>query len=160
MRTNIALLALIIVGSGCHKANNTTPPPLITGNYQQTDLVADATPYGAAMIDQKLLNAWGIAVNPAGIVWISANHSGTTTVYDSTGKTLLGPVAIPSRGDHFGGSPTGIVFNATTDFVITGKQQIAKFIFVNEDGTVSAWGGGDATITVADRSSSNTVYKG
>jgi uncharacterized protein (TIGR03118 family) len=44
--------------------------------------------------------------------------------------------------------------------LINASQKVAKFIFVNEDGTVSAWGGGDSTITVADRSASNTVYKG
>src|SRR5258708_951204 len=116
------------------------------------------TPAGFTAIPQ-LLNAWGIGVNPAGVIWISANHSGATTVYDSTGKTLLGPVAIPSNGVHFGGSPSGIVFNGTTDFVIPANQKSAKFIFVNEDGTVSAWSGGDSTLTVADRSSSDAVYK-
>ncbi|MDO6429089.1 TIGR03118 family protein [Flavitalea sp. BT771] len=160
MRTNVFLLALCIAGAACHKNNNAGYPSSGPGNYQQTNLVADVAGSGAAMTDPRLLNAWGIAVNPVGIVWIAANHSGTTTVYDSTGKTLLGPVAIPSHGDHFGGSPTGIVFNATTDFVIPCNQKTAKFIFVNEDGTVSAWGGGDSTFTVADRSADNTVYKG
>ncbi|HMH21525.1 MAG TPA: TIGR03118 family protein [Puia sp.] len=161
MKTNVFLLALLMAGAGCHKDYNTTAAPLIPGTYQETDLVTDvAIGYGAARIDPPLLNAWGIAVNPAGIVWISANHAGATTVYDSTGKTVLGPVAIPSQGTHFGGSPTGVVFNGTTDFVIPSNQKIAKFIFVNEDGTVSAWGAGDSTITVADRSSSDAVYKG
>jgi len=160
MKSNVVLLGLIMLGAGCHKNNGTTPPPVIPTNYQQTNLVADVADYQAGIIDAKLLNAWGIAVNPMGIVWISANHSGSSTVYDSTGKTLLGPVAISSQGVHFGGSPTGVVFNATADFVIPSNQKTAKFIFVNEDGTVSAWGGGDSTITVADLSSVDAVYKG
>jgi uncharacterized protein (TIGR03118 family) len=163
MKTNLLSLALLIAGASCHKNNNAAAPPVGpgAGDYQQITLVTDvADAYGMGVADPKLLNAWGIAVNPMGVVWISANHSGTTTVYDSTGKTLLAPVAIPSHGDHFGGSPTGVVFNPTNDFLIDASQKTAKFIFVNEDGTVSAWGGGDSTITVADRSGSNTVYKG
>src|SRR5450631_1592780 len=154
MKTTIVLLAAIFFGAGCHKNDNpVTPAPLIPGSYVETDLVTDAATAGNTKIDPQLLNPWGIAVNPAGAVWISANHAGASTVYDSTGKPLIAPVAIPSQGVHFGGSPTGVVFNATADFVIPANQKIAKFILVNEDGTVSAWGGGDSTITVVDRSS-------
>jgi uncharacterized protein (TIGR03118 family) len=162
MKTTFFLSAIVLIGVSCHKSNNTAsiPWPIIQANYQQTNLVADTAAYGAAAIDPVLLNAWGIAINPTGIIWISANHGGATTVYDSAGKTLLGPVAIPSQGGHFGGSPSGIVFNSTSDFVIPANQKLAKFIFVNEDGTVSAWSGGDSTLTVADRSSFNAVYKG
>jgi uncharacterized protein (TIGR03118 family) len=160
MKRNVCFLALIIASAACHKNNNTPAPVLLPGNYQQTNLVADTAGYGAARVDPGLLNAWGIAVNPNGIVWISANHAGATNVYDSTGKTLLGPIAIPSQGVHSGGSPSGVVFNSSTDFIIPGLQKAAKFIFANEDGTISAWAAGDSTITVADQSSSNAVYKG
>ena len=162
MKTTFFLSAIVLIGVSCHKSNNNSsiPWPIIQANYQQTNLVADTAEYGAAAIDPVLLNAWGIAINPTGIIWISANHGGATTVYDSTGKTLLGPVAIPSQAGHFGGSPSGIVFNSTTDFVIPANQKLAKFIFVNEDGTVSAWGEAISTLTVADRSSSDAVYKG
>lgn len=160
MKKNLFILSLLIASAACKKNNTYTPPPAAGINYQEIALVADLDQYGAAMTDTKLLNAWGIALNPMGVVWISSNHAGATTIYDSTGKTLFGPVAIPSQGDHFGGSPTGIVFNPTTDFVIPAKQAAAKFIFVNEDGTVSAWSGGDSTVTVADRSGDGAVYKG
>jgi uncharacterized protein (TIGR03118 family) len=164
MKTKVVLLILIIGGAACHKNNNTpAPPPLIPGSYKQTNLVADTGSYGAARVDPNLLNAWGIAVNPNGIVWISANHAGATVVYDSTGKTLLGPVAIPFHGVHRGGSPSGVIFNntkSTTEFIVPSNQKAAIFIFAGEDGTISAWAGGDSTVTVADRSSSNAVYKG
>jgi uncharacterized protein (TIGR03118 family) len=160
MKTFNFLFAIIFVSASCNKANHITPTPSVPGNYQQTNLVADIDGFNAAHVDPSLLNAWGIAVNPAGIVWLSSNHAGATNVYDSTGKTLLGPVAIPSQGNHFGGSPTGVVFNNTADFIIPASQKVAKFIFANEDGTISAWAGGDSTVTVADRSSSNAVYKG
>ncbi len=162
MKTKIILLALVVVGAACNKTNNNNNnPPLVPGNFQQTNLVADVSSFGAANVDANLLNAWGIAVNPGGIVWLSSNHGGASTVYDSTGKTLLGPVAIPSQGIHFGGSPTGIVFNpGSTGFVIAANGKTAKFIFANEDGTIAAWAGGDSTFTVADRSASQAVYKG
>jgi len=159
MRVNVFMLGLLLTAAACSKNKTTTPPPA-QGDYQLTDLVADVTDFGAASVDHSLVNAWGIAVNPQGIIWVSANHSGASTVYDSTGKTLLGPVAIPSQGAHFGGSPTGIVFNTTSDFAMPGTGLLSRFIFVNEDGTVSAWAMGDSTITVADRSAGDAVYKG
>jgi uncharacterized protein (TIGR03118 family) len=161
MKSSKFLFAVIIFTVGCNKTTTyKTPAAPAAGNYQETSLVADTAGFNAAHIDPSLLNAWGIAVNPAGIVWLSSNHGGATNVYDSTGKTLLGPVAIPSQGNHFGGSPSGVLINNTGDFVIPAGQNSAKFIFANEDGTISAWAGGDSTVTVADRSSSNAVYKG
>ena len=160
MKKNLFFISILIAAVACSRKNNNMPPPPTQGaGYQEIPLVADVADYGAAMTDTKLLNAWGIALNPMGVVWISSNHAGATTVYDSTGKTLFGPVAIPSNGGHFGGSPTGIVFNPTTDFVIPAKNQPAKFIFVNEDGSVSAWSGGDSTATVS-QGTLNAVYKG
>jgi len=165
MKTKIFLFALCLGGAACNKNNNNNgygnPPgaPAIPGDFKQTNIVADVADYQASMLDAKLVNAWGIAINPAGIIWLSSNHAGASTIYDSTGATKLGPVAIPSHGDHFGGSPTGIVFNASADFVIPATTKSAKFIFVNEDGTISAWSGGDSTLTMAD-AGNNTVYKG
>jgi uncharacterized protein (TIGR03118 family) len=160
MKTNFFLFVLALFAAACHKNNNMAPAPLAPGNYEQTNLVADTGSLNAARLDPTLLNAWGIAVNPMGIVWLSSNHAGGTNIYDSTGKTLFGPVAIPSQGVHFGGSPSGVVFNNTADFIIPSTQKVAKFIFANEDGTISAWGGGDSTVTVADMSSTQAVYKG
>ncbi len=104
MKKKSLILPLLIASAACKKNNTYTPPPVVGINYQEIALVADLDQYGAAMTDTKLLNAWGIALNPMGIVWISSNHAGATTIYDSTGKTLFGPVAIPSQGDHFGGT--------------------------------------------------------
>jgi uncharacterized protein (TIGR03118 family) len=159
----ILLLAIGIAGAACRKNNNnynTNPASPITGNYQQTNLVSDTGAYPGARIDPALIDAWGIAINPTGVIWIAANGTGSTTVYDSTGKTLLGPVAIPFGGVHFGGAPSGVLFNTTTDFVIPANQQVAKFIFSTENGTIAAWSGGDSTLTVVDNSAKSTVYKG
>ncbi|MBN9385982.1 MAG: TIGR03118 family protein [Chitinophagaceae bacterium] len=159
MRANVFMLGLLLTAVSCSKNKTPTPPP-VQADYQLTNLVSDVTDFGAGAIDHSLVNAWGIAVNPQGIIWVSNNHSGTSTIYDSTGKTLFGPVAIPSQGMHFGGSPTGIVFNSTNNFAMPGTGAHSRFIFVNEDGTMSAWATGDSTLTVADRSADDAVYKG
>jgi uncharacterized protein (TIGR03118 family) len=163
MKKKTLLLALILGGLACHKEkNNGSGTPVLNTNFAQTNLVSDTTSYGAAIVDPTLQNAWGLAVNStAPILWVSANHSGATDVYDSTGRTLFGAIPIPSMGVNNGGSPSGVAFNPTNDFLIPGQTAATKFVFVNEDGTVSAWPlGGAATTTVADKSTFNAVYKG
>ncbi|WP_431210388.1 hypothetical protein ACQ86N_30850 [Puia sp. P3] len=150
MKKNVFVLALILGGAvACSKNSynnnngygNNPPPPAVDGSFQQTNLVSDNADGGGARTDASLVNPWGLAINPgAHIIWLSSNHGGVTDVYDSTGKTLLGPVPIPSMGNPNGGSPTGVVFSATADFTIHATGGVAKFIFVNEDGTISAWG--------------------
>jgi len=162
MKTQTLLLALVLGAVACHKNNNGGTPMPNAGNFAQTNLVADTPSYGAAILDPTLKNAWGLALNPgADILWIAANHSGATNVYDLTGKTLLGPIPIPSMGDQNGGSPTGVAFNPTADFIIPVIGGTAKFVFANEDGTISAWAPvGAVTTTVIDKSSFDAVYKG
>lgn len=124
-------------------------------NIAQTNLVADTAGFGAARIDTNLKNAWGLAPVPNGPIWISANHSSVSVVYDKTGASLLAPVPIPSVAPGSKGAPSGVVFNSTADF------DGSKFIFAGEDGIVSIWGpGSTAAVKVIDRSASNVVYKG
>src|ERR1051325_5072090 len=85
------VFAIAIVSCKKKDNNNTT-------NYQQVNLVADTAGYVATRIDPKLTNPWGIAIGPTGAFWISANHSGSTTIYDRTGAQLLPAVNIPSGG--------------------------------------------------------------
>ncbi|AFD06387.1 TIGR03118 family protein [Solitalea canadensis] len=155
----IVLLFFIIADLGCQKdAALSDAPPDATG-YQEIDLVADTT-CNSAIIDENLKNAWGIAIGPTGAFWVVANQTGLSTIYDRNGAELLAPVTIPFNGVPNGGSPTGVIVNTTTDFVIPANQQASKFIFVAEDGTVTAWSSGSSASTVADRSSDEAVYKG
>jgi uncharacterized protein (TIGR03118 family) len=160
----IILLFLILVITGCKKSSDntsTTPtPPTPDTSYQQVNLVADTAGFGAAVVDQNLKNAWGIAIGPTGAFWISSNHKGVTTVYDRNGASLLAAVAIPSGGNHFGGSPSGVVYNSTADFMMPGTIESSKFIYVQENGRISAWSSGDSTIQVADWSATGAVFKG
>ena len=52
--------------------------------YLATDLVSDQ-PGVAPITDSHLVNAWGIALNPAGAFWVSSNGKDLSTVY--TGDT-------------------------------------------------------------------------
>lgn len=114
---------------------------LPSGFYTVTNLVSDQA--GQALIqDSSLVNAWGIALGPTGgNFWVSDNGTGVTTLYhgDVNGsafaKTNL-TVSIPNA------SPTGQVFNPTSDFVVSdgaGNSGPAIFIFASESGTISGW---------------------
>ncbi|WP_394782069.1 TIGR03118 family protein [Undibacterium sp.] len=132
------------------------PPPGVSV-YAVKNIVAD-TDGVAANTDVRLKNAWGIAFNPTGFVWVANNGTSTSTLYDGSGLPQSLVVAVP-------GSPTGIVFNPTKDFKVTQNNLsgAAPFIFVGESGTVSGWSPGvNATNAVGavDASAAGKVYKG
>jgi uncharacterized protein (TIGR03118 family) len=155
--TGAALLAAL---AACSDNNSVMSPVTSTTGFVETKLVADVATLGAAALDTNLVNPWGLAFGPTGILWVSNNHSGTSTLYDSTGIKQSRVVTIPSSGSSTGGAPTGIVFNPTSDFTIPGAGP-ALFIFAGEDGTISAWNASTpAAVLVADRSANEAVYKG
>jgi uncharacterized protein (TIGR03118 family) len=151
-------LLMVIAGPGCRKTE--IPRGLLNG-FEQTNLVSDV-PGWAARVDSNLVNAWGITEAPSGPIWISANGTGESPIYDKTGATLRPPVIIPSPDSSAGGTPTGVLFNGTTDFAfLVGKTMTAsRFIWATEDGTIAAWGGGNTATIAADQSMQNAVYKG
>jgi uncharacterized protein (TIGR03118 family) len=108
----------------------------------QTNLVSNI-PGLAAHTDPNLRNPWGIAENGSGPFWISDNHTGLATTYDTTGTPLSTVVTIPAPGGGMG-APTGAQFNG--DAAAFGG---AHFLFATEDGTIAAWNGGSsATLQV------------
>jgi len=115
---------------------------------------------GASVVDANLVNPWGLAFGPTGVLWVADNHTGTSTLYDADGTAHSLVVSIPTSGAATGGEPTGTIYNGTGDFPI-GSAGTSLFIFVGEDGIVSAWNAttGNAQV-VADRSSAGAVYKG
>jgi uncharacterized protein (TIGR03118 family) len=126
--------------------------------YQVRNLVADE-PGAAEHTDPNLVNGWGVAFNPFGVVWVADNGTGVASLYDGAGNPQSLVVSIP------GGRPTGIVFNGSNDFVVTkgGVSGPARFIFATEAGIIAAWAPNvDPThaITVVDNSESGAIYKG
>ncbi|HEY3698667.1 MAG TPA: TIGR03118 family protein [Spongiibacteraceae bacterium] len=133
--------------------------------YEQRNLVSDGA-VAADHVDSNLVNAWGLAFNPTGPVWVSNNGTGTSTLYDGAGDIIPLVVTIPgpiTSADP--GKPTGIIFNGSSDFVITQgtKSGPGRFIFATEQGTLAGWVPNiDMThaLTVIDNSKQNAIYKG
>lgn len=141
---------------------------VMTTGFVSTHLVSNintaSNPYSGSNADPLLVNAWGIAFNPAGFVWVANNGTSTSTLYDGNGVPQSLVVSIPS-GAAGSARPTGIVFNGSASFQVTqgGVSGASPFIFVGEAGTVSAWSPGvnmTNAILVVDGSAQGKVYKG
>jgi uncharacterized protein (TIGR03118 family) len=112
--------------------------------FLATDLVSDQ-PGVAPITDPNLVNAWGIALNPGGVFWVSSNGKDLSTLY--TGEINGHPLAKSSLEVAIpGGAPTGQVFNPfgqtnPTEFLATDgtHSSPAAFIFTSESGMVTAW---------------------
>ncbi|MDD5272300.1 MAG: TIGR03118 family protein [Methylovulum sp.] len=135
-------------------------PPL---HYKASNLVSNV-PGVALHTDANLQNAWGLAFNPNGAIWVANNHSGTSTLYDGQGASIVGlpMINVPGAAGAVG-SPTGIVFNSSQDFTVTPGNP-AAFIFANEDGTLAAWNPKvdflNAKLVGGTIPSPNPIYKG
>ena len=80
--------------------------------YQQTILTASDPATPAPNHDPNLKNPWGISFSLTSPFWNADQRSGVSTLYNGAGVPNALVVQIP------GGSPTGTVFNGTTDFRI------------------------------------------
>jgi len=159
-RVSLALLGALAIAACSDDDNNTgnNNPPV----FVNSALVADIGGLGAANTDVNLKNPWGVALNSAtGFLWVANNGTGTATVYQPDGTIVSLIVTIPTTGAVTGGKPTGVVYNATTDFVIP-SSGAATFLFAGEDGVISGWNQslGTSAKVVADRSGSGASYKG
>lgn len=132
--------------------------------YTQHNLVSDGA-IPADHIDANLINPWGLAFGVTSPVWISNAETGKSTIYDGLGNALPLVVTIPPAAGGTTGSPTGIVFNNTPNWMVSsmGKSAAAVFIFATEDGTIAAWSptvNPTQAITVVDNSKKGASYKG
>ena len=154
--------------------------------YTVNPLVSDLN-RPRAVQDRVLQNPWGVAFTPAGSpFWVADNATGCSTLYQGDGtKVTTLQVAIPLPGGTVPAAdctpfnpnsppnprpaaPTGIIWNPTTNpttaFLVPGSNPPtpAIFIFATEDGTISAWAGGNhATLAVDNPTpASGAVYKG
>lgn len=158
--------------------------------YVQTNLVANKDAYKPTIsTDPRLVNAWGIAIRPAGMgghFWVTGKDISFEYVGDVQAskdpklRTLftdeLATITLPVGGaDQFA---TGVTYSdSLTQFVITqtvkGAAPItapAKFLFASDGGIISAWterkradGGKDfpsEAITVIDQSKDGAQFFG
>jgi hypothetical protein len=73
-----AVLAAAVAACGGGDDDPAPPPPVVTppvatSAYATTALVADVAP--APHVDTNLVNAWGIAFNPTGFVWVATTRA-------------------------------------------------------------------------------------
>jgi uncharacterized protein (TIGR03118 family) len=116
---------------------------VLLSGYQQLNLVGFQP--GMGRLTDPNLNGWGMATAPDGSFCVANTFStGVATFYDRSGHVLPLTITVPASAAHpFGpvGHPTGVVYNSTTDFVISanGKSAPARFLFDTVDGTISGW---------------------
>jgi len=157
-------------GAGYSGGRNASATLTVTAPsaFSATSLVSDAAGSGALTTDANLVNAWGIAFGPTSPAWVANNHTGSSTLYDGNGKAqpAAAPLVVALPGSTAGVSfdPTGIVFNGSTDFVVSagGKTGAARFIFDGEGGMIAGWSSSvDAAEAVTMYTDNGgAVYKG
>ncbi|HEY1867134.1 MAG TPA: hypothetical protein VGG70_02490, partial [Candidatus Cybelea sp.] len=111
-----AAFGLVACG-GSGNSNNNMPTPT-SSSFKSTILVSDGS-VSAPHVDPNLQNGWGVAFNPTGVVWVSDNNTQKSSLYDGNGVVQSLVVTLPPAASGQPASPTGIVFNGTTDFAVT-----------------------------------------
>jgi uncharacterized protein (TIGR03118 family) len=135
------------------------PAASFAQHYVQTNLVAGGNRTGVPADvpnDPNLVDPWGIARGTTSPWWVADRATGVSTLYNGAGTILSLVVTIPN------GSPTGIVFNGSSDFAV-GPNQPAVFLFVSLTGTISGWNPGLNPNTMAVQkvpASSQSVFTG
>lgn len=143
--------------------------------YHLTNL--NSNQVGKALHTDPLnVNAWGLVHGPGTPWWVSDNNSGWSTLYGGggaahglrvlipTAMTPIGSGAGSAAGNNGAGSPTGIVFDNSSDpseFQVAGWQSI--FIFATADGTISGWApqsNFNSALIAVDNSGSKASYTG
>jgi uncharacterized protein (TIGR03118 family) len=103
----------------------------------------DSNQVGTAIhTDPLLANGWGLVHAPGSPWWVSDNDSGWSTLYNNKGIQVSAlKVLIPTAGENGPGSPTGIVWSASTsnEFEVGGGPWPSVFLFATLDGTISGW---------------------
>jgi uncharacterized protein (TIGR03118 family) len=154
------------------------PLTTLAQHYTQENLVSNvAQPANAdgtnVTIDPNLKNAWGLARGAASPWWVNNDGTGTSTLYSGAGVTTPLVVTVPNaKSVTTPSSPTGIIFNGTTDFPLAANNP-ASFIFATKNGTISGWGppatpvtpnsagvGQSTAITKVDESKEGAVFTG
>jgi uncharacterized protein (TIGR03118 family) len=135
---------------------------LVTGSalaqsYQLTNLVSNQTGK-AKHTDALLANPWGLAYAPGAPFWVSDEASGYSTLYDGTGTPQSLQVIVPPASGTGKGTPTGIVYNGSSDFKIDTWTSI--FLFATLDGTISGWSTFEPSTALIGVTQKGAVYTG
>ncbi|PSR56367.1 TIGR03118 family protein [Adhaeribacter arboris] len=165
-------IAFTVVSSGCDKnldeldkevkksetsLSNATYPDYLKKLSRVNLISSIAGDYKAKRVEPKFQNAWGMAFNAGGNPWVNTTNTGLSFILTAEGEDAIPAVPVPSPTAATGGLPTGIVFNATTDFKLPSGNP-ARFLFCGLDGIISGWAPG-GSVKLVDRSTNNG-YKG
>jgi uncharacterized protein (TIGR03118 family) len=139
-----------------------TTPGFAPGRFTQIDLVSDQ-PGLAPNTDPNLVNPWGIAKGPTSPLWVADEGTGKSTIYTGNGTPLSLVVTIPPASGTGQGTPTGIVFNDSAEFVVTNgtASGASVFIFASLDGAITGWSPGvDLNNALIGTTRNGSVYTG
>jgi uncharacterized protein (TIGR03118 family) len=125
--------------------------------YFLSELVSNQTGK-AKHTDTLLTNPWGLAYAPSAPFWISDEASGYSTLYDGTGNPQSLKVIVPPTSGTGLGSPTGIVFNGSSEFKIMNWTSL--FLFATLDGTISGWSTFEPNNALIGVRAAGAVYTG
>src|SRR5262252_3959033 len=94
--------------------------------YRRVNLVSDIAGV-ARYTDPNLVNPWGLAFSATSPFWVADNGSGVSTLYNGQGQAFpVGSplvVTIPTPTGLPSGTPTGLVFNGTDDFMVSANAK-------------------------------------
>ena len=129
------------------------------GQYTVTNLVSDQAGV-ATHTDPLLINAWGMDYAPGQAFWVADAGSGWSTLYDGSGNLQSLKVIVPAANGVGVGSPTGLVYNSSSEFRI--DSWTSEFLFSTLDGTIQGWSNFDPTTSLigVNNSSKGASYTG
>jgi uncharacterized protein (TIGR03118 family) len=139
-----ALLVFSVAPLRAAEKNSYKTTILVTNEDEEADEIP--------LVDHDLVNAWGLAASPTGPWWVANNGTNTSTLYNGAGEKIDLTVTVP-------GAPTGEVYYGGTEFRLSNGGP-ARFIWVAEDGTFSAWNFGLGTSSEIIFNDPGSIYKG
>jgi uncharacterized protein (TIGR03118 family) len=144
-------LALAFSGAAIAQTQSTTQ------YYSSTNLTSNLT--GKAKYTDTLLeNPWGMAYAPGGAFWVSDELSGWSTLYSGTGEPQSLQVVVPPASGKVPGSPTGMVYNGSSEFAI--DSWVSAFLFDTLDGTIQGWSDFEPSTTLIAVTTAGASYTG
>lgn len=138
-------LALMLCGSA------------VAQSYSLTALTSNVSGK-AANTDPLLQNPWGLAYAPTGPFWVSDEADGWSTLYNAAGTPQSLQVVVPTAAGTGFGSPTGIVYNASSEFQIDSWTSV--FLFATLDGSIQGWSGFNPSSSLIGAKQAGAVYTG
>lgn len=151
--TLVACCGLALTLSSAAVAQSKPASQYYTSTYLTSNLSGKAT-----YTDTLLQNPWGIAYAPGGAFWVSDELSGWSTLYSGTGEPQSLQVIVPPASGSGAGTPTGLVYNGSSEFAI--DSWVSAFLFSTLDGTIQGWSDFDPSTTLIAVTTKGASYTG